>query len=125
MDKLPLTPNGKIDKNALPAVSTEDIIQLEYIAPTDEIEEKLVAIWQEVLQKDKIGVEDSFFTLGGHSLKAIQVISKIQKEFNIKIKLKELYDEPTITNLARYIESIQILNNQQLISSVVGEELFF
>ncbi|MFH7014629.1 amino acid adenylation domain-containing protein [Flavobacterium sp. FlaQc-47] len=125
LDQLPLTPNGKIDKNGLPAVSTQDIIQLEYVAPSNEIEEKLVSIWEEVLQKEKIGVEDSFFALGGHSLKAIQVISKIQKEFNFKIELKELYNEPTITNLARYIESIQILNNQQKVSSVIGEELVF
>lgn len=77
------------------------------------------------MQKDEIGVEDSFFALGGHSLKAIQVISKIQKEFNIKIELKELYNEPTITYLAQYIESMQILNNQQIITSVMGEELVF
>ncbi|MDL2141582.1 phosphopantetheine-binding protein, partial [Flavobacterium tructae] len=125
LDKFPLTPNGKIDKKALPSVSTEDVIQQEYIAPSNEIEEKLVAIWEEVLQKTKIGVSDIFFALGGHSLKATQVISKIQKEFNIKIELKELYKEPTITNLAGYIESIQILNKQQLIPSVVGEELVF
>ncbi|WP_264529199.1 amino acid adenylation domain-containing protein [Flavobacterium sp. N502540] len=125
LDKFPLTPNGKIDKKALPSVSTEDVIQQEYVAPANEIEEKLVAIWEEVLQKTKIGVSDIFFALGGHSLKATQVISKIQKEFNIKIELKELYKEPTITNLAGYIESIQILNKQQLIPSVVGEELVF
>ncbi|OHT47031.1 non-ribosomal peptide synthetase [Flavobacterium tructae] len=125
LDKFPLTPNGKIDKKALPSVSTEDVIQQEYVAPSNEIEEKLVAIWEEVLQKTKIGVSDIFFALGGHSLKATQVISKIQKEFNIKIELKELYKEPTITNLAGYIESIQILNKQQLIPSVVGEELVF
>ncbi|MFH6990737.1 amino acid adenylation domain-containing protein [Flavobacterium collinsii] len=125
LNQLPLTPNGKIDKNALPAVSSADVIQQEYIAPSNETEEKLVAIWQDVLQKDKIGVGDIFFALGGHSLKATQVISKIQKEFNIKIELKELYNEPTINNLARHIESIQILNNQPLISSVAGDELFF
>ncbi|CAA9199484.1 Gramicidin S synthase 2 [Flavobacterium collinsii] len=125
LNQLPLTPNGKIDKNALPAVSSADVIQQEYIAPSNETEEKLVTIWQDVLQKDKIGVGDIFFALGGHSLKATQVISKIQKEFNIKIELKELYNEPTINNLARHIESIQILNNQPLISSVAGDELFF
>ena len=125
LDQFPLTPNGKIDKKALPPVSTEDTIQQEYIAPANETEEKLVAIWEKVLQKEKIGVGDIFFALGGHSLKATQVISKIQKEFNVKIELKELYEEPTISNLARYIESIQILNNQQLVSSVVGEELVF
>ncbi|WP_428231991.1 amino acid adenylation domain-containing protein [Flavobacterium sp.] len=125
LEALPLTPNGKIDKKALPAVSTEDSIQLEYLAPANEIEEQLVTIWQDILGSKKTGVTDNFFALGGHSLKAIQVISKIQKEFNIKIDLKELYYEPTIKNLARYIESVQILNNQHIISSVVGEELVF
>ena len=125
LDKFPLTPNGKIDKKALPPVNEADVIQQEYIAPSNETEEKLVVIWEEVLQKNKIGVGDIFFALGGHSLKATQVISKIQKEFNIKIELKELYKEPTITNLAQYIESIQLLNNQQFKSTIVGEELVF
>ncbi|MFH6990779.1 non-ribosomal peptide synthetase, partial [Flavobacterium collinsii] len=61
LNQLPLTPNGKIDKNALPVVSSADVIQLEYIAPTDEIEEKLVAIWEDILGLEKIGVTDNFF----------------------------------------------------------------
>ncbi|MEO7976384.1 amino acid adenylation domain-containing protein [Flavobacterium sp.] len=126
LDAMPVTTNGKVDTRALPNIDNEqfnDIVN--YIPATTDLEKKMVAIWQEILKRDKIGIEDSFFALGGHSLKAMNVISKIQKEFNIKIELKELYKEPTISNLVRYIESIEILNNQQLISSVAGEELVF
>ncbi|MEP0262577.1 amino acid adenylation domain-containing protein [Dokdonia sp.] len=126
LDKMPLTANGKVDTKALPHIDdaqfNEDAV---YVAPRNDLEEHLVAIWQEVLQRDKIGIDNSFFSLGGHSLKAIQVISKIQKDFNIKIELKEMYNEPTIANLSSYIESIQILNNQQVFSSTAGEELVF
>ncbi|TRX31189.1 amino acid adenylation domain-containing protein [Flavobacterium sp. ZT3R18] len=126
LDVMPLTTNGKIDMKALPNIDNEQFSEAAmYVAPGNDLEKKLVKIWQEVLQKEKIGIEDNFFALGGHSLKAIQVISKIQKEFNIKFELRELYNEPTITYLAHYIESIQILNNQQIIASVMGKELIF
>ncbi|MCC9018867.1 non-ribosomal peptide synthetase [Flavobacterium lipolyticum] len=126
VDSMPLTANGKVDVKLLP--DTDDIQFKEvavYVSPESDLEKQLVTIWQDILEKDRIGIEDSFFALGGHSLKAIQVISKIQKEFNIKIELKELYNEPRIKNLASYIESIQILNSQQPVFMAVGEELVF
>ena len=126
LDTMPLTANGKVDVKSLPDIDNEQFSETAaYVAPRNDLEKQLVIIWQEVLQKDKIGVEDSFFTLGGHSLKAVQVITKIQKQLNIKIELKEMYNEPTIANLASYIESIQILHNQKMVTSTTGEELVF
>ncbi len=126
LDAMPLTANGKVDTKSLPDIDDAQFSEeAVYVAPRNELEKQLVTIWQEVLQRDKIGVEDSFFALGGHSLKAIQVITKIQKLSNIKIELKEMYSEPTIANLASYIESIQILHNQKMVTATSGEELVF
>ncbi len=124
LEEIPLTPNGKIDKKALPVVDTENIVKKEYVAPSNQLEEKLVAIWEEVLGIDKIGVEDDFFILGGHSLKALSMVFLVQKNFNIKIELEEVYKEPTISNLADYIESMQMLSSQ-LKTTMKGEELIF
>ncbi|WP_299685781.1 non-ribosomal peptide synthetase [uncultured Dokdonia sp.] len=126
LDSMPVTPNGKVAIKALPDVNDPQFEEtVTYVAPRNDLEKQLVAIWQDVLQREKIGIESSFFSLGGHSLKAVQVITRIQKDFNIKIELKELYEEPTISNLASYITSIQILNDQQMIPSGKGEELVF
>ena len=126
LDTMPVTPNGKVAIKALPDVNDPQFEEtVTYVAPRNDLEKQLVDIWQDVLQREKIGIDSSFFSLGGHSLKAVQVITRIQKEFNIKIELKELYEEPTISNLASYITSIQILNDQQMIPSGKGEELVF
>jgi acyl carrier protein len=110
MDKLPLTPNGKIDKNALPAVSTEDIIQLEYIAPTDEIEEKLVVIWQDILGLEKIGVTDNFFELGGNSLKANILINRINRAFDTRFSIQDLYESQDVIGVSEKLKFIVFQN---------------
>ena len=97
LEELPLTSNGKLDKKALPdpeglGMSTG----VEYVAPRNEIEEKLVVIWEEILGTENIGVQDNFFELGGHSLKATQLISRINVELNVKINIKNIFIEPTI-----------------------------
>lgn len=104
LEKIPLTPNGKIDRKALPdpEIKKGD----GYIAPRNEIEEKLADIWAEVLDIDKsvIGINSNFFELGGHSLKAILLISKIHKALNIKLPLAEIFDAQTIRELAQIIQ---------------------
>nr|NIM13090.1 AMP-binding protein [Candidatus Aminicenantes bacterium]NIM84716.1 AMP-binding protein [Candidatus Aminicenantes bacterium]NIN19086.1 AMP-binding protein [Candidatus Aminicenantes bacterium]NIN42988.1 AMP-binding protein [Candidatus Aminicenantes bacterium]NIN85731.1 AMP-binding protein [Candidatus Aminicenantes bacterium] len=111
IEKIPLTVNGKIDKKALP----EPIIGKTsgYAVPQNEIEKKLVKIWSEVLHLDNknsfhlsIGIDDNFFELGGHSLRATVVISKIHKEFDIKVPLAEIFKTPTIRGLSQYIKGM-------------------
>jgi acyl carrier protein len=79
-----------------------------YLAPRDEWEEKLVEIWSEVLGRDKfhgaIGIDDNFFEIGGHSLKATMMVSMIRREWNINVPLVEVFRSPSIRRLARYIE---------------------
>ncbi|WP_374175229.1 amino acid adenylation domain-containing protein [Flavobacterium tructae] len=110
LDKFPLTPNGKIDKKALPSVSTEDVIQQEYVAPTNEIEEKLVAIWQDILKLAKIGITDNFFELGGNSLKATVLINRINKAFDTRLSIQDLYETQDITGVSQKLKFILFQN---------------
>lgn len=99
--QMPLTPNGKIDRKRLPPPGSTDAgSQKEYIAPRNEVEQKLAAIWESVLVRERISVNDNFFHLGGHSLKAIQVLSRIHREFNVELDLGILFMVPVLENLA-------------------------
>ncbi|MBP4137055.1 non-ribosomal peptide synthetase [Flavobacterium geliluteum] len=106
LEKLPLTPNGKVDRKVLPSISGDDIMRKEYVAPRNEVENKLVLIWQEVLGIQKIGVTDSLFELGGNSLSATRLISLIHKEFEVKISINDLFKNRTLEDQAVLIENI-------------------
>ncbi|UWY30341.1 amino acid adenylation domain-containing protein [Flavobacterium sp. TR2] len=106
LEKLPLSPNGKVDRKVLPGISGDDIMRKEYTAPRNEVENKLVLIWQEVLGIQKIGVTDSLFELGGNSLSATRLISLIHKEFEVKISINDLFKNRTLEDQAVFIENI-------------------
>jgi tyrocidine synthetase-3 len=108
LESLPLTPNGKVDRKALP--EPEIATGESYVAPRDEVEEKLVEVWSEVLgiEKDMISIDANFFALGGHSLKATVAISRISKKFNVNVPLVELFKTPTIKSLAEYISTVEM-----------------
>jgi tyrocidine synthetase-3 len=108
IEKIPLTPAGKINQKALPAPQIQT--GKTQILPGNDIEKKLANIWKEILADQQqgpgtltIGIDDNFFALGGHSLKAASMISKIQKELDVKIPLAEVFQTPTIRGLARFI----------------------
>ena len=105
LQRIPLTSNGKVDRKALPAPGEDEVFGT-YQPPTNPIETELVEIWAEVLGKSKdiIGIEHNFFQLGGHSLKAILLVSRIHKAFHIKLPLAQLFTVPTIRGLSRYIK---------------------
>ncbi|MCP5054687.1 MAG: AMP-binding protein [bacterium] len=105
LQRIPLTPNGKVDRRALPEPVTH--VSRAYIAPRDNIDRKLIDIWSGVLsvEKGNIGIETDFFDLGGHSLKATILISRIHKLFNVKITLGEMFENPTVSGLARHIKT--------------------
>ncbi|MCU0286267.1 MAG: amino acid adenylation domain-containing protein, partial [Acidobacteria bacterium] len=104
LEKLPLTVNGKIDPKLLPSPGLE--ITKSYAAPRNETEKKLVKIWSQILgaKQEIIGIEDSFFQLGGHSLKAMLMVSRIQKEFKVKLPLAEIFKRSTIKGIAEFIK---------------------
>jgi amino acid adenylation domain-containing protein len=104
MESLPLMPNGKVDKQQLPEPGPEILDQ--YIPPANAMEKRLVEIWAEVLgvPVEEVSVTTSFFDMGGHSLKATLLMSGIQKEFNRKIPLVEIFKTPYIRDLSQYIQ---------------------
>ncbi|MCP4155622.1 MAG: amino acid adenylation domain-containing protein, partial [bacterium] len=106
LPQIPLTINGKVDRKALPKPGTDIRKFTGYSPPTNDIEKKLVKIWSEVLEveEDIIGIDGNFFNLGGHSLKATTLIAKIHKAFDVRIPMVELFNTPTVKNLARFVQ---------------------
>lgn len=107
LDAMPLTPNGKIDRKQLPAL---DLLgpkesAVEYVAPESEIETKIAEIWKETLNKEKIGVEDNFFDIGGHSLLVVRMHRKIKDALDKPVSLTDLYRFPTIKSFSDFLNS--------------------
>lgn len=104
IEKFPLTPNGKIDTRKLPEPQAQ--FGQANIKPRDEVEKKLAQLWSEVLrvEKENIGLGSDFFALGGHSLKATTLISKIHKEFNVKVPIAQIFETPVLMELSNYIK---------------------
>jgi amino acid adenylation domain-containing protein len=102
VEEFPLTVNGKVDRGKLPAPAQGQLLSphATYVAPRTPVEEKLVAIWEETLGRTQVGVTDNFFDIGGHSLRATQVVSRIAKEFQVKVRLREFIMHPTVEGLA-------------------------
>jgi len=102
--KFPLTANGKIDRAALPEPQTATM-QRAYIAPRNETEQKIAQIWAEVLRRDltTISIDDNFFDLGGHSLMATQVVSRIRERFALELPMRAMFDRPTIARLGEAV----------------------
>jgi len=102
--RIPLTPNGKLDKRALPDPETHRLRPVRvHVAPATPVEARLVAIWQELLALELVGTTDNFFEIGGHSLKATQLVSVMHREFNVRLPLRTVFLQPTIIGLARAI----------------------
>ncbi|OMP77242.1 non-ribosomal peptide synthetase [[Flexibacter] sp. ATCC 35208] len=105
LDKFPLTINGKLDRKALPSpVAARAVAGAVYVAPRTELEVQLAVIWKEVLKLDTVGIYDNFFDLGGHSLKATQVVSRMHQQSGIRLDLRTLFSFPTIAGLAVALE---------------------
>jgi amino acid adenylation domain-containing protein len=110
LDALPLTANGKVDRRALAQRPDPDQSRATGeppAAPRTPTEEVLAGIWSEVLGRERIGIDESFFDLGGHSLSAIQAVSRIRKTFGVELPLRTLFEEPTVAALARKIEGLR------------------
>ncbi|GAC1687379.1 MAG: hypothetical protein NVS9B5_25890 [Terriglobales bacterium] len=114
VDALPLTANGKIDVRALPSPEeAQSKRKRNYIAPQNPEQEKLLAIWTEVLKINQISIDDNFFELGGHSLLATQIISRIRNEFRVQLPLHSFLETPTIANLAEKISQCPVAESEQ------------
>lgn len=105
LDKMPLTTSGKVDRKVLPQPIRGEHNLEGYVAPRDKTEKELSKIWSDLLDIDRIGVFDNFFEMGGHSLKATILISRINKSLDVKLSLTEIFQNPTIAGIAQIIKS--------------------
>jgi amino acid adenylation domain-containing protein len=106
LDRLPLTAAGKVDRRALNEIPQESKTNSQEDAqPETDGERTLAAIWSSILGVDRVGRHDNFFNLGGHSLKATQVVSRIQKELGLTISLREVFNNPTIAEFAPLLDN--------------------
>ncbi len=105
LDELPATSNGKIDRKALRSYPLSGNLSsgTEYVPPDNETERKLVALWEEILLRERIGIDDSFFELGGQSILAMRLMVEIKRTFNVKISLGVFFQTCTIKKIAQYI----------------------
>ncbi|WP_164708093.1 condensation domain-containing protein, partial [Paraburkholderia phosphatilytica] len=99
LERFPLTPNGKLDQRALPSPEAQ-AARAVYVAPRDEMESRLAAIWQDVLGVERAGVYDDFFQLGGHSLLAVRVLSAVRAAFGAAPALRTLFESPVLAGFA-------------------------
>ena len=104
LEAFPLTPNGKLDRKALPAPESQPL-ETEYLAPRNDIEEQLATMWAELLGVEQIGINDDFFALGGHSLVAMQVVSRIMQSMGVQLPLETMFTAPTIASLAESVNN--------------------
>ena len=106
--QLPISANGKVDRRMLPLPEqTRAETEAGFVVPSTPTAMKLAAIWEAILERSPIGVEDNFFDLGGHSLLATALLFKIQQAFDVECPLRYLFDAPTIAALAPLIDSLQ------------------
>ena len=104
LEAMPLTRNGKVDRHALPEPLWESRQQAgAYVAPRTPLEQLTAAIWSEVLGVEQVGVHDSFFDLGGHSLSATRIVSRMRKMFRVQVPVHTLFQSPTVADICLYL----------------------
>ena len=110
LEKFPITANGKVDRKALPVPQAAFSHEQGFVAPRTEIEAKLAEIWQELIGINRISVNENFFAIGGHSLLAVSLFSKLSHLFGIDLPLATLFEAPTIEGLAQRVEEFKKTN---------------
>ena len=108
VDHLPLTPTGKVDRKALPEpCGTRPESEIAFAEPQNALQAQLAQIWSDILGLDRVGVDDNFFDLGGHSLAAMRIVSRVTDQFNLKMPTQVLFQSPTVRAMAATIAAYQ------------------
>jgi thioester reductase-like protein len=124
LDDFPLTMNGKVDRRALPKPSfSRADLETPYVAPKTPLEQALTDIWCEVLEIERIGVNDNFFDLGGDSLQLIQLVSQIELIYPKVLSFEDFFGNPTIGGLAKQIEQIDRFGRANSSNKMTLEQL--
>ncbi len=135
LDAMPLTPNGKLDRNALPAPDdSRPELSTAFKAPKSSTEKRLADIWADVLGLDRVGIDDDFFDLGGHSLSATRVISRVIRSFQLNLPVDVLFRSATVAEMAAVIgqkhrrkaspeEIARILSEIEALSETEAEQI--
>ena len=110
LDAFPLTPNGKLDRQALPAPNLRTQVQTTYVTPQTTLEQQMVAIWQEELNIDQVGIHDNFFDIGGHSLLLVKIHSRLKEMIDQPVAMVDFFRYPTIHALCQYLEPSQAVD---------------
>jgi amino acid adenylation domain-containing protein len=100
LSSLPVSANGKLDRKALPRPGEQAESGVTYVAPRTTMEQKIATMWESLLQRSPIGIDDDFFALGGHSLMAVMLITRLKSELGIEVPLSRVLEKPTIAGLA-------------------------
>ena len=109
LPKLPLTVNGKLDRNGLPAPDLEAAdARTQHVAPRTPTESRIAAIWGEALGIPSPGVNDNFFDVGGHSMKAAQIVTKLRSALEVDVAMRHLFEQPTIAGLASIVDLMAV-----------------
>ena len=103
LDAMPLTPNGKIHRKGLPAFAQINGGERIPEPPRNRVEEAFSWMWAEILGVEEVGIHDDFFEIGGHSILASQLVSRMRETFHIELSLRTFFDAPTIAKLAGII----------------------
>lgn len=103
-ESLPVSPHGKIDRTALAERPLPDPPAVRFVPPRSDVERRIAEIWSQVLEKERIGVEDNFFDLGGHSLLMAQAYSRLRDAFDRDFSMIDLFRYPTVRSLAQFLE---------------------
>jgi len=106
LDAFPLTHNGKVDRKALPVPEEESASEEAFVPPQSKTEEQLANVWKEVLNLNKIGMNDNFFDLGGHSLLVAQLHGRLSEELGRETPIIKLFEFPTIRDQAEYFDKL-------------------
>ncbi|WP_432409116.1 amino acid adenylation domain-containing protein [Wukongibacter sp. M2B1] len=107
LENIPLNTNGKVDMKILQDIEVTINRENNYEGPRNEIEIRLIKLWEDLLEVEEIGINDNFFDIGGHSLKATILSSRIQKEFKVEVAVRDIFKFSTVKELARYINAME------------------
>nr|WP_043274198.1 non-ribosomal peptide synthetase [Pseudomonas sp. CHM02] len=113
LERMPLNPNGKLDRQALPKPAASQSQQV-WVAPVTELEQQVAAVWTDILGAERVGLADHFFEMGGHSLLAMQVVSRLRHVLGREVPLKLVFEQPRLEGFATALQALEVHEGEQV-----------